>query len=224
MLNNRMVFHVYMIHSTYKIQTILLLLSRYGPVPYIRLVRNIDGSETNRRIVIIDDNSYSKLKDKGYNVRKNSSEFTISPFVVGKHHYPNEGRSWSFFVPFPESIDSPKLIHKILTEKLMNLNNLGILLTDSWNINIPTTDNYANSGCFIYFKKDVPFDSIAMVRILLDDTKWAEYLPNSYTLRAFWSYSKVINCEIKEKKYPKAVIRIREDLIQKYLSKILLLT
>jgi hypothetical protein len=203
-------FPVYMIYSKWSLQQMDTFLKDYGDVGFLRIVYDNDGKETDRTIAIIPHDAYEALCDEGYGDTKQGGRaygrgFRITPYVLRDNNFPGEGRTRTLFVPVPKTLggDDSQVIAAVV-DKLTHLSEWGIVEDHSWSVNVPLKSREkggVRGGCFVSFKRDVPTDRIAMVRVLLTDTYWPEQADSEErsVFRCFWARDRKERPEKTEK-------------------------
>jgi len=191
-------FPVYMIYSKWSLLQLDNFLKDFGDVGFLRIVYDNDSKETDRTIAILSDDVYNTLCDEGYGDTKQGSRsygrgFRITPFVLKENNFPGEGRTKTLFVPVPKTLgsDDSQVIATVV-DKLKHLSEWGIIEDNSWSVNVPLKSRErggVRGGCFVSFKRDIPLECIAMVRILLTDTYWPEQTDTEErsVFRCFWA-------------------------------------
>lgn len=190
-------FPVYFVHSPKKLSDIEEFLKKFGDVGYLRILYERNGSETaDKNIAILSDETYEKICEKGYNKRQYGIHYIVTPFKLPPHCQPPNGQSKVLFVPVPEQLSfDDEFVTEVITEKLSHLVDWKILPDKSWYLKVPLVSRETGGvkgGCFINFKSTVPFDTIAMVRVLLSDTIWQRknednFDADDHVIKCFWA-------------------------------------
>ena len=192
---DNLTFPVYVIHSKWSLLKLDTFLSEYGEVGFLRIVYDKDGNETDRNIAILPENSYNALCKDGFDRRQYGKGCVIAPYVLRDNNFPGEERTNTLFIPVPKDLgaDDDTVVGAI-NDKLKHLSDWNITPTDSWSVNAPLKSREKGGirgGCFVSFKRDVPLECRAMVRVLLSDTYWPESEENSSEerpiFRCFWA-------------------------------------
>lgn len=187
------VFPVYLVHSRWSLTKLDAFLSDFGDVGYLRIVYDNAGSETDRTIAVLPQATFDELCNEGYDRRQYGKGFVISPFLLKDNNFPGEGRTKTLFVPVPKNLSADdETVVNTITDKLKHLAEWGIVPVESWSVNAPLKSREKGGirgGCFISFKRDVPLECLAMVRVLLTDTYWPEYgvEEERAVFRCFWA-------------------------------------
>lgn len=188
-------FPVYVIHSKWSLLQLDTFLSDYGDVGFLRIVYDKDGNETDRNIAILPESSYTALCADGFDRRQHGKGFVIAPYVLRDNNFPGEERTNTLFIPVPKDLsEDDGAVSSAISDKLKHLSEWNIIPADSWSVNVPLKSREKGGirgGCFVSFKRDVPIECRAMVRLLITDTYWPESDDNSSDersiFRCFWA-------------------------------------
>ena len=199
-------FPVYLIRSRWSLSSIDTYLDTYGGAGFLRIIYDSEGRETDRTIAILSEKVYDALVENGDDQQKYGKGFSVSPFLLRDNNFPGEGYTNNLFVPVPEELSSDdEAVITTISDKLQHLSDWDILPGDSWSIN-PLLKSREKGGikggCFISFKRDVPNECRAMVRILITDTYWPESALGSVdtVFRCLWARARKSNFGPKDKK------------------------
>jgi len=167
---------VFLIHSRQSLVRLDDFLSEYGTVGFLRIVYDNKGEETDRTIAILNPDVYDTLCKEGYNKRTYGQGFVIAPYKLNDHDIPaSDGRAPALFVPVPKSLcENDVTVMREINDKLKHLVEWKIIPDKSWEVKAPLQSREKGGirgGCYITFK-DVPVETIALIRILLTDTYW----------------------------------------------------
>lgn len=191
-------FPVYLIYSPWSLNRIDSFLSKYGDVGFLRIIYDRDGNETNRTIAIISDEAYVELCKDGFN-RQRDTELIITPFILKDNNFPYKGYTTSLFVPVPSDLRSDDtFVVNTVNDKIQHLSSWGIIDDDSWTVSAPLKSREKGAirgSCFVSFKKEVPLQRRAMIRLLLTDTYWNESEKAQTIFNCFWSRARKPNRE-----------------------------
>ena len=191
----KMTFPVFVIHSRWSLSKLGDFLDGYGDVGFLRIVYDKDGNETDRNIAILPQSTYKDLCDDGYNRRQYGKGFVIAPYTLRDNNFPGENHTSTLFIPVPDELSSEDdVVVNTINDKLKHLSDWNIIPPDSWSVNVPLKSREKGGirfGCFVSFKRDVPLESRAIVRVLITDTYWSELEESpseeSPVFRCFWA-------------------------------------
>lgn len=207
-------FPVYVIRSSWSLARMDEFLKDYEDVPFLRIVHNKDGTETNRTLVILKKSTYEKLCEEGYgkhsqDFKLSSKEFHVYPFVLDKSDFPFEGHNRTLFVPIHKNLSKDdSFVASTVTDKLKQISEQNIFRENSWDYYIPLVsreEGEIKGGCFITFDDDITTTEIAMIRVLLCDTYWPERdeLEERFIFRCYWFKKPKESKKNKYKQKPK---------------------
>lgn len=188
------------IHSGWCLTDLDDFLAGYGDVPFLKIVHDKGGKETNRTITIISQVMYQTLCDHGYGDARVETKtpkrgFRITPYVLHPGNLPGADKTSALFVPIPKELNSNAgFLRADVVDKLEHIAECGMIVSGSWNINLPIKSRETGevTGCFIMFNRDVPIETVAKIRVLITDTYWsarAEDKPR-HIFRCFWARSR----------------------------------
>lgn len=165
---------IYIIYSKWTLRRIDEAISKYGKVGLLRIIN--DGvKETNRTLVLMENEVYFKLINAGYS-GKNNKGLSITAFNEKALDFPGKNFNSNLFVTVPEVFKSDDLnVIKIVEGKLKHLVEWDILPDNCWTINVPVKSREKggiSSGCFIIFDKEIEISVISKARMLLTDNNW----------------------------------------------------
>lgn len=201
-------FPVYLIHSKWSLTKIDTFLGDYGEVGFLRIVYDKDGNETDRNIAILPESSYNALCEDGFDRRQYGKGCVIAPYVLRDNNFPGEERTNSLFIPVPKDLSADdETVVSTINDKLKHLSEWKIIPVDSWSVNAPLKSREKGGirgGCFVTFRKDVPIECRAMVRVLITDTYWPDLEENGSddrpVFRCFWARSRKERSERPDKR------------------------
>ena len=157
---------------------------------YLKVIRDSSNRETDRTLVYIDERVYHIL------AAQNRIDFKIEPFIVQRNMHPNlTYYTYNFCIPFPlledgsnqSTTQRDKQFLQHIETKLAPFVTHGILPHDSYQVNVPVVSrerNVTRGIAFISFHPSISKDTIATIRMILDQTKWNDGIT---PMRWFWA-------------------------------------
>lgn len=188
----------------------------HGPLKIIR-ARDESGRwrDTNRTIALVDEFLFDALvKDGLYKPARTPGrpnwDFRIVPYEVRESNLPKEGFKKDLFIRLPKNITlSTKEVEETIAAKMEPLVKFGVLGEKQWSIKIPLRNKSRESGeahssCFLAFTNDVPDQTAAMVKAVIDDTYWGSH---DETFHCFWARE-------RQEKEKKAFFKHEEEFME----------
>jgi len=186
-------YPVFLVHSNWSLKRISDFLKGFGNgnVGSMHVDRDRNGDETNRTICLVDESVYAAMVRGGYSKNR---DFSIDRYALRPNCYPSRKHAYSFYVPLPRSFKLTETdCRQQLEGKLNELVNFGILGSDDFTVRIPQDKDGEQKEeikpfCFITFKKNVDHDTIAIVKVVLDNTWWysSDSTMNRELMRCYW--------------------------------------
>jgi hypothetical protein len=181
---------VYVIYSGLSLGAIREFLLSYGSenkVGHLRVIYNRDGRETDITIATLDKSLYDTLIGAGFDKLKAGIDFTISPYRLIQYNRPSETQTSNFYIPLPKPITlTESQVYSHIVDRLKKLVDFGDLSSRSFRITIPKVSRDTGElkgNCFVSFKKEVPIETIALCRSVLDGSTWV----GGKECRCLWS-------------------------------------
>ena len=206
--NETLTFPVYIIHSKWSLLRLDDFLSKYGEVGFLRIIYDRYKRETDYTIAILPESSYNALCADGFNIRHYGKEVFITPYALRDNNFPDSESTNVLFIPVPKELsENEELVIGAINDKLAHLSEWNIIPVDSWTINAPLKSRekgVIRGGCFVSFRRDIPIESRAMVRVLITETYWPDFAENSAEERpifsCFWAHRRKERTEPSSKK------------------------
>jgi hypothetical protein len=184
---------LYMIYSSNPVNDIRNFVNSYSPIPgreaiklmridYVKDPQNTAAGykETNRTVVIMDDEAAQDLKNDGYD-KRTGYDFVIVPYMIRTNNHPPKGTSYAFFVAIPEQLSNDKAREQ-LHAKFDNIVDVGFLAKNEYTIIFPSVSREeGDRGVYrghsiVTFSNKVDREIIAKIKVMLDMTRW--YMKN----------------------------------------------
>jgi hypothetical protein len=171
-------FPVFMVYSNWSLKNLreCLVGLGNGKVASLHIDRDRNGEETNRTIVLMDESVYAAALKAGYT--GNSTNLSISRYQLRRNSYPNADQAYSFYIPLPKNFKlSEAECRNQLDDRFKQMSSFNLLKEGDYKISVPLqsreTEATSTRGfCFVSFKRSVDHDTIAVVKVLLDNTWW----------------------------------------------------
>jgi hypothetical protein len=176
---------LYLIHSSWSLSAIGDLLDNYGPVPFLRIVYDREGQETNRTLALLPPATFTALQQGGYSKRVAGRDFVIHPYQVRQESLPQSGQNQSLYFPLPLELQEA-VVREYLEGELNQLVQLQVIPAGSWTVTVPVrsrTTGAVRGGAFVAFP-DLPVERVALLRTLLSDGTWPD---TEASVRCFWA-------------------------------------
>jgi hypothetical protein len=147
-------------------------------IPYVRIVYDSTGGETNRSLIVMSNRIYQNLLEAGFSheTKETRQNFRVKRYEPGLTDFPRKGFGPSIAVEVPQELQGlTRGVESSIGKRLKFMAGLGILAPDSWRVIMPMTSRREGRGtgkCFISFQHGVPLKDIVMTRLLLDDSLW----------------------------------------------------
>ena len=198
---------VFLVHSRWTVSKLKTHMEKYGVVNFIRIVYNPDGTETNRNICVMPHSTFEALVKDGFDQK--GKGLIVTPYVLNQGSFPGEGRSKTIFIPAPKILSTDDdFVSSVISKRLNDLAAWNLIDKDSWHINMPVKsreEGGVKGGIFISFKKEVPLETICLVRIILHDTYWPKKTPEDTeecVFKCYWARDRRPNTVKKIMKAP----------------------
>lgn len=191
-------FPVFMIYSNWSLKNIQECLSNLGNgnVGPLHIDRDRNGEETNRTIGLLDESVYNGAVEAGYT---GNSQLSISRYQLRKNSYPSREQAYSFFIPLPKNFNLSELeCRQQLETRFNQFIAFQLLKAGDFKISVPLVSrdtDHTRGFCFVSFKRSVDHDTIAITKVLLDNTWWFAASPVAgehwrELLRCYWAKSR----------------------------------
>lgn len=175
-------YPVFLVHSNWTLKRIRDFLSGFGNgnIGSLHIDRERNGNETNRTICLMDESIFEGLNKGGYS---RSKDFSINRYELRQNCYPSKTHAYSFYIPVPAFLSEQEL-NAQLDGKFGELVKFGILKTEDYKFRFPE----GKSFCFVTFDRNVDHDTIAIIKVCVDNTWWysSESPDTSELMRCFW--------------------------------------
>ena len=167
-------YKVVVIYSGWPLSTIKTKLYDFGTSSDFGMFRvdRYKGEETNRTICLMTTNFFDTLMNNGYSKRRYGEDFCCSEYKLREHNFPKDGESNNLFISLPKELSASECRQQLLS-KMDQIMEFGVFGADEMKINIPMKsreNDIHNGSAFMTFKREIPRDVVALVKILLHDT------------------------------------------------------
>lgn len=172
-------YPVYVIYSRWSVSEIKNFLCKYASTPTdigpMRIDYTRSGQETDRTIVILNPTLYQRLVKEGFSTKKYPTDFSIAVYKLRKYNLPPVNSTPNFFIRLPEHHSLLASDYRLQVQnKLTDLVLWGFFKRENFRIDIPLVSRQSDEArgtCFVFFD-NVPVETIAMAKIILDETYW----------------------------------------------------
>jgi hypothetical protein len=194
------VFIVYSRKSLDSITEILLDLNA-GDVSYCKIIRDGEGRETNRTLVVADESVYKAAANEGLTSRSFNRDFTITRYKLTERNAPKEDQTYKLFIPYPKlrGINAEKQLDDML-QRLVDVN---LLAKNSYRITVPLKSRQTGvvkGSIFVTFDSSVDKELIQLVKLIIDGAHWfSEDEDESEEVKCFWARKQLVTTKKKEK-------------------------
>ena len=153
-------------------------------------IDRVKGKESNRTIMLVDKAIFDVAEEKGYTKRQQELDFRMSKYEIRDFDLPRRGCSNNLYVPVPTKISGVDARSQ-LENKLEVLSEFGLLENVKPRLVLPLksreTGGEHNGSAYITFPKSVPVETIALVRLLLHDTRFYYTESDFDLMKCFWA-------------------------------------
>lgn len=169
-------YKVVVIYSGWSLSSIEDKLYHYGTDTDFGMCRvdRYKSEETNRTICLMRTEFFRHLMDAGYSKRKYGEDFSCTEYTLRPHNFPKEGESNNLFISLPKELSASECRSQ-LERKLQSISEFGVFAAEDMKINLPMKsreNDIHNGSAFVTFKREMPLEIIALIKILLHDTWW----------------------------------------------------
>lgn len=177
-------YPIYIIYSSWSLNTIKEFLISFLPdsVSFMKIIYDSQSNETNKTIVVLKEQLYNILIQKGYGVNRFEIDFKIKKYNFNDNILPSEGNTINLFIPINKKT-TDSIVTGIINAKLEELSDFNIIPKKSWRIKCPVNSRETGQvklGCFIFFKDEISVYNISVVKFLLNNTYWINNEDNKY--------------------------------------------
>jgi hypothetical protein len=175
-MSKRLKFPVYIVKSSWSLVNIRDFLAvQFGAsledIYHIKIDRK-QGQETNRTIIMMNPKIYDDAISQKYRNKVAGIDFMITEYVLREYNYPKEGYSNNLYIPLRDDINVTDA-NESLCEFFENCVKAGLISSTDYRIDIPLksreTGQHAGAA-YIVFGHKIDIETIAMIRVLLNDT------------------------------------------------------
>ena len=204
-------FPVFIVYSRDSLGNIRDILSEVdsSPIGPMRVVYEGDR-ETNRTIVVIREQHFSKLEALGFTEKRTDRDFYIKRYVTKKSEFPNPNYRYVWHIPLPFKENDANKIKAEINERLERLVNFNIIPDNSWEVVIPLESRETGKlkdSCFVIWKE--VGESVVLSRAILQDTLWNDGVNR---INISWSKERIPK-KVKESMSPLTILTpIRKDI------------
>jgi len=190
-------YPVYIIYSSWSLDTIKKFLLDLMPdsVSNMKIVYDSLYNETNKTIIVLKEELYNLLIDKGYGVTRFEIDFKIKKYKFNDSILPGINKSTNLFIPIIKKTTESDLT-SIINKKLEELSQFKLLPEKSWRIKCPINSRENGNvklGCFIFFRHDISIYNIGIIKFLLNNTHWINDDNDKYdnTIKCYWARHRI---------------------------------
>ena len=190
-------FNIYIIYSSYSIETMLKFLDSFMPnaVGLTKIIMDSLLNETNKTIVVMKPELYDLLIENGYGVTRFEIDFKIKKYKFNENILPPLDKSSNLFIPIIKQT-TETVVNTVINKKLDLLAEFNIIPKNSWRIKCPLNsreNGFIKLGCFIFFKSEISLYTIGVVKFLLNNTHWDINGENKYdnTIKCYWAKPRI---------------------------------
>lgn len=155
-----------LVYSSQNLENIVEFVNQFGDknsvsnyrVDYSSIIENDEKiyKPTDRTILTIPEYIYDRIVKCGYDV-KTEYDFKIVKYEIRKHNYPYPDCEFSFYIPFPQEIDSNdkrsrKWMINHFNNKMNNMVDIGIIPKNTFEIFVPFNGKSYAKNILITFR------------------------------------------------------------------------
>lgn len=163
---------LYIIHSSYNLDTIKDIIEEVlgEKISGCVILRDRNSYDTGMSLVLLTNEQYKIMEEKGYSEKQTGYDFRIRPFILRSGNCPPQGFNHNFFIPYPriENI-KPYLLISQMNNELKTLSSYGLIKQGSWRIISPSRDK---PYFYVIFRKDIDLVNLAACRLYLYNSTW----------------------------------------------------
>ncbi len=170
-----------LIYSSLSSDEIEEFLEKYGSGIFssIKISVDKDGNETRRSLVFLQEDVYDDIIESKMDRAKYDFDFSIKEFELSERNLPGEKHERNLFVflPYNMSLQDARILMK---DQLQDIFSCDVIQPTDVNIEIPSTSRVGSGEskgfAILKFKKDIPVETIACIKMFLNGSKWVSQL------------------------------------------------